>query len=43
MPTNSLTHSQTASPLHPSPIEQLDDLISPFLVPPQQQISLPKD
>ena len=49
MSTNSPDHSQTDSPLHSFPIEQLDDLISPFLVspqlvvPPQQRINLTKD
>lgn len=49
MSTNSPDHSQTDSPLHSFPIEQLDDLISPFLVspqlvvPPQQRINLAKD
>ena len=43
MSTNSPNHSQTDSPSYSFPIEQLDDLISPFLVPPQQRISLAQD
>jgi len=43
MPTNSPNCSQTDSPSYSFPLEQLDDLISPFLVPPQQRISLTQD
>ena len=43
MPTNPPNHGQTDSPLHPFPLEQLDDLISPFIFPPQHRINLAKD
>ena len=43
MQTNTHNHSRTDLPSHPFPIEQLDDLISPFLVTPRQQINLAKD
>ncbi|OYE02861.1 polyphosphate kinase 2 family protein [Nostoc sp. 'Peltigera membranacea cyanobiont' 232] len=36
-------HSHDDSSLNPFPIKKLDDLISPFLVPPGQRISLAKD
>jgi len=36
-------HSHDDSSLNPFPIEKLDDLIRPFIVPPGQKISLTKD